>query len=149
MRTQRRALLRAVAGAAVAAPALAACDLFEPDPPPPPDPLTGFHAQTLALVTLYETAEPRFAAIRDAHRAHADAIAKIMYPAPSSASPAAASAGPSAAPAATAPAPASLRQAEQTAWRQAVEACLAAPAARATLLGEIAAARACHLEALP
>lgn len=147
MRTQRRALLRAVAGAAVAVPALAACDLFDPDPPPPPDPLTGFHIQTLALVTLYETAEPRFAAIRDAHRAHADAIAKIMYPAPPAASPAAASAGPTAAPAA--PTTASLRQAEQSAWRQAVEACLAAPAARATLLGEIAAARACHLEALP
>lgn len=147
MRTRRRALLRAVVGAAVAAPALAACDLFEPDPPPPPDPLTGFHTQTLALVTLYEAAGPGFAVIRDAHRAHADAIAKIMYPAPAGASPAAPSAGPTAAP--PSPAPASLRQAEQAAWQQAVEACLAAPAARATLLGEIAAARACHLEALP
>jgi hypothetical protein len=148
-RTRRRALLRAVAGAAVVTPAahaLSACGLFKPDPPPPPDPLTGFYLDTLALAAFYE-ADPRpvAAPIRDAHRAHAAALAAIMYPPPSSATPV----PPSVAPSAAAPAtPASVREAEQSAWQKAVDACLTAPAQRATLLGEIAAARACHLEVL-
>lgn len=142
MRTQRRALLRAVAGATLVAPALAACDVFRPDPPPPPDPLTQFYLDTLALAGLYDAeTRPEAVAIRDAHRAHAAALAAIMYPPPASAGPAAPSAQPSAA-------PANVREAEQAAWQKAVDACLAAPAERATLLGEIAAARACHLEAL-
>jgi peptidoglycan/LPS O-acetylase OafA/YrhL len=139
MQTQRRALLRAVVGAAVLAPALAACDLFQPDPPPPPDPLTGFYLDTLALAALYETdSRPLVAPIRDAHKAHAAALAAIMYPPPAAASPVAPSGTP----------PANVREAEQEAWQKAVDTCLAAPAERATLLGEIAAARACHLEVL-
>ena len=145
MQTQRRALLRAVVGAAVVAPALTACDLFKPDPPPPPDPLTGFYLDTLALAALSPTdARPLVAPIRDAHRAHAAALATIMYPPPGSAAPVPPSAQASAAPAT----PAALREAEQKAWQKAVDACLTAPAERATLLGEIAVARACHLEAL-
>jgi hypothetical protein len=145
MQTQRRALLRAVVGAAVGAPTLAACDLFKPDPPPPPDPLTGFYLETLALAALYETdSRPQAAPIRDAHNAHAAALAAIMYPKPASAGPVAPSAKPTAAPAT----PASIREAEQKAWQKAVEVCVAAPAQRATLLGEIAVARACHLEVL-
>jgi len=144
-RTQRRALLRAVVGAAVVAPALAACDLFKPEAPPPPDPLTGFYLDTLALAALYETdSRPLVATVRDAHKAHAAALAAIMYPPPGSAAPVPPSAAASAAPAT----PASVREAEQKAWQKAVDACLTAPAERATLLGEIAVARACHLEVL-
>lgn len=145
MHAQRRALLRAVVGAAVAAPALAACELFKPDPPPPPDPLTDFYVDTLALAALYETdSRPLVAPIRDAHKAHAAALAAIMYPPPPSASAAPVTAAPSRAPSS----PTAVREAEQKAWQKAVDACLAAPAERATLLGEIAVARACHLEVL-
>jgi hypothetical protein len=54
---------------------------------------------------------------------------------------------PSAAPSAAAAG--SLKTAEEQAQKEAVEVCLAAPAYRAVLLAEIAAARACHLEVLP
>jgi hypothetical protein len=147
MQKQRRALLRAVVGAAVVAPALAACDLFQPDPPPPPDSLSEFYLETLALAALYETDQrPLVAPIRDAHKAHASALAAIMYPPPASAGPVPPSAQPSAA---TATATATnVREAEQKAWQKAVDLCVAAPAERATLLGEIAVARACHLEVL-
>jgi hypothetical protein len=145
MHTQRRALLRAVVGAAVAVPALAACDLLKPDPPPPPDPLTDFYLDTLALAALYENdSRPPSAPIRDAHKAHAAALAAIMYPPPASTGPVPPSTAPSAAPSG----PAALRDAEQKAWQRAIDACLSAPPERATLLGEIAVARACHLEAL-
>ena len=132
-------------GAAVVAPALAACDLFKADPPPPPDPLTEFYLETLALAAVYETdSRPLVAPIRDAHKAHAAALAAIMYPPPAGTSPVPPSVKPSAAPTT----PASVREAEQKAWQKAVDTCLAAPAERATLLGEIAVARACHLEVL-
>jgi len=148
MQTQRRALLRAVVGAAVAAPVLAACDLFQPDTPPPPDPLTDFYFDTLALAALYESdSRPLVAPIRDAHKAHAAALAAIMSPRPASAGPVPPSTRPSGAPSSP-DTPTALREAEQKAWQKAVEACVAAPAERATLLGEIAVARACHLEAL-
>jgi hypothetical protein len=144
----RRSLLRSVFTAAAAAPLLAACDLLDsdPPPPPPPDPLTDFYQQTAALVQRYETettaaaASPILITIRDAHRAHLTALAAIMKPAPSG--------SPVPAPSAT-PAPTGLRQAEQLAQQQAIQACMTAPPSRAVLLGEIAAARACHLEVLP
>lgn len=142
MPKSRREVLLTVAAVAFASPALAACDLLgKPDGPPPPDPLTDFYASTLALVALYETAavaNPQLAPIRDAHKAHAEAIRSIMKPAPSSATPAPT---PTAAP--------DWRAAEQQGYETATQVCLTAPAARATLLGEIAAARACHLEVLP
>ncbi len=147
---RRRALLRTALGAAVLGPTLAACDLFSPDPPPPPDPLTDFYNETLALAALYDaqaarvssaTANATLLAIRDAHRAHAGALAAIMFPAPPS--PSGAPPLPSAA-----PSPEPLRETERTAWQKAVEACVAAPAERAQLLGEIASARATHVEVL-
>jgi hypothetical protein len=144
----RRSLLRSVFTAAAAAPWLAACDLLDGDPPPPPKPdsLAPFYEQTAALIQRYETeiaAAPAAAilvTIRDAHRAHLAALAAIMKPAPSG-SPAPASASPAAA--------GDLRRAEQQAQRSAVLTCMTAPPNRAILLGEIAAARACHLEVLP
>lgn len=144
--TRRRAVLRAIVGAALVAPALAACDLldFTPDPPPPPDPLTAFYDDTLALIAIYEAqmgADARLPAIRDNHRAHAQALAAVMRPAPPS---------PSAAPPSPLPSapPEQLRETEQKAWQKALDACVAAPAERSTLLGEIAAARAAHVEVL-
>lgn len=150
--TRRRALLRSVAGAALFTPALAACDLLdlEPDPPTAPDPLAAFHSETVKLADRYDaelaTAGAKreiLVAIRDSHRTHAAALAAIMRPPP----PASPSAGPSVT-ASEGAAAGGLREAEQNAWRKAVETCVAAPAGRAVLLGEIAAARACHLEAL-
>lgn len=150
--TRRRALLRSVAGVAALTPAMAACELldFEPEPPPPLDPLTGFHGRTLRLAARYDAELaaagdrlPVLTAIRDAHLAHAAALAAVMRPPPA--------ASPSAEPSATpgvGPDPGGLREMEQAAWREAVDSCIAAPAGRAVLLGEIAAARACHLEAL-
>ncbi|HCT78159.1 MAG TPA: hypothetical protein DGT23_16600 [Micromonosporaceae bacterium] len=132
---------------ATAMPLLAACDLLDgkPPTPPAPDALADFYAQTMALVALYDVAvsgAPQLASIRDAHRAHAAALAGIMRPAPSAQPSGAASAPASAT-------PAELRQAEQLGYQKAMEVGLTAPGPRATLLGEITAARACHLEVLP
>jgi hypothetical protein len=105
--------------------------------------LTEFYAGTVALAALYEAAiaaDPKLTPIRDAHRAHAAALAAVMKPAPPSNTPAAT---------AGASAPADLRAAEQRGYQKAIEVCLTAPPTRATLLGEIAASRACHLEVLP
>ncbi|GIH06002.1 hypothetical protein Rhe02_40690 [Rhizocola hellebori] len=140
-------MLRSVFTAAAAAPALAACDLLdsEPPPPPPPDQLTEFYGQTAALIQTYETAIAATPAaailvtVRDAHKAHLAALAAIMKPAPSG----------SPVPASPSTPRGEVRQAEQQARLAAIEACMTAPPNRATLLGEIAAARACHLEVLP
>src|SRR5262245_8185963 len=86
----RRELLLSVAVLGTTVPLLAACDLLGPDGPPPPDPLTEFYAGTLALAALYEAAivsNPKLTPIRDAHRAHAAALAAVMKPAPPSATP--------------------------------------------------------------
>ncbi len=147
VRNSRRSLLRSVFTAAAAAPLLSACDLLDGDPPapPPPDPLTEFYAETISLINNYDTAivaAPASAilvTIRDAHKAHLAALAAIMKPAPS---------GTPQPPASAAPA-ANLRQAEAQAQQSAITACMTAAPARVTLLGEIAAARACHLEVLP
>ncbi len=147
----RRSLLRnvfAATAATIAAAPLAACDLLDgdPPPPPPPDQLTEFYHQTAALIQRYEmeiaagAAAPILVIIRDAHKAHLAALAAIMKPAPSG-SPAPA--------ASSSPAGGGLRQAELQAQQSAVQACMTAAPSRATLLGEIAAARACHLEVLP
>jgi hypothetical protein len=144
----RRSLLRSVFTAAAAAPLLTACDLLDSDPPapPPPDPLTDFYQRTAALVQRYETeataasASPILIIIRDAHRAHLAALAAIMKPPPSASPTPTASAG---------PAPGDLRAAEKQAQQEAIEACMTAAPNRAILLGEVAAARACHLEVLP
>lgn len=143
----RRDMLRRVIGIAAVTPVLAACDLLQHDsgPPPPPDPLTAFHTHTVALAAAYDAAiaaSPQLATtltpIRDTHRAHAAAVLAILRPVPSLLPSASSSA-----------AAGSLKTAEEQAQKEAVEVCLAAPAYRAVLLAEIAAARACHLEVLP
>jgi hypothetical protein len=156
----RRSVLLAF-GASVGAVTLSGCGLLDskPKPPPAPDALTAFLAETNALLTQYETAISRFPAIaatlipiRDAHRAHAAALVAIMTPppvVPSGVASGAPSSGASTAPTGDQKTEVSkLRTAEQAAQKKAVETCATAPAARATLLGEIAAARAGHLEVL-
>ncbi|GGJ77056.1 hypothetical protein GCM10010123_03800 [Pilimelia anulata] len=137
----RRALLRAAA----LVPAAAVAAGCRPGRPAAPDPLTGLLAGTVALAALYarviETTPAlaaRLAPVRAAHEAHAAALTAVIAP-PTT---------PPAPPPGAAPTVATLRRAERTGQRAAAAACLAAPAARATLLGEIAAARATHLEVL-
>jgi hypothetical protein len=137
--TRRRLLI-----AAASAPALAGCDA-EPSPPPPPDPLQPLLDEALALAAAYDraiAADPgagaRLAPLAADHRAHAAELTKVINPA----------ANPSSARSAAPAAPASLREAEQSAQRTAVAACMAAPADRAALVGSIAAGRATHAEAL-
>jgi hypothetical protein len=80
------------------------------------------------------------------HRAHAAELARVFGASLPSAPAPAASGG---APAGDAPATlAALRKAEQAAQRTAVAAAKQAPAARAALIGSIAACRATHAEAL-
>lgn len=149
----RRAFLRGFAGfaGAGAVASLAGCDLFGGSSPPDPEPhaLAGFLAATVALGGLYDgtlkavdALPATVGAIRDAHRAHAKAIAEaIGEPTP----PAAASAS---APTDRTAAIAALIAAEKTASADAVTECLAASPRFAALLGSIAAARATHLEVL-
>ncbi|MEH1128066.1 hypothetical protein [Micromonospora sp. CPCC 206061] len=139
---------------AVAAYPLAGCDVFESEPEPAasPDPLAPLLAATLDLAARHEAAIAAYPALADrltpvleAHRQHATELAKVTGAA--SASPAAPAASASAAPAGDATATlAALRTAEQQGQKAAADACLAAPAARAALLGSISAARATHLE---
>jgi hypothetical protein len=124
---------------------LAACDRAPRAPqPPPPDPLNPFYQDTAALLARYQAtiaAQPgladRLGTIRDAHRAHLQALAREIGPGLS------ASPNPSAA--AGAPASlAALSAAEKDGAAAATAACLHAPSYRAALLGSIAAARASH-----
>ena len=147
----RRALLRAamgLAGAAVAAGALAGCEGLGGDgAPDDANPLLDFLTATVQLADRYDgaiTAVPALSAaltpIRDAHRAHATALAaalEVPAPAPSGTNP-------------TDPttAKAALVDAEKVGRDAAAAACLAASAAFAPLVGSIAAARATHLEVL-
>lgn len=131
----RRSLL---IGAALTA--TAGCDATEPSPPPPPDPLLPLLDEALALAGAYDraiAADPaqsaRLTPLAADHRAHAAELAKLITAKP----------GASIGSAAT-----DLRTAEQTAQRNAVAACKAAPADRAALVGSIAACRATHVEAL-
>jgi hypothetical protein len=154
--SSRRALLRgalAVAGAGLISPALAACGLFDhssADSPPTPA-LEGLLAHTVALGHQYDatiTAVPALAELltplRDAHRAHADAIAAaIGRPVPSPA-PSDATSVPTDGPAARS----ALAAAEKTAQAEALAACLSATDRLAPLLGSITAARAAHQEVL-
>lgn len=154
----RRDFLRGVLASAAtgvfgvsAAAGLAGCNPFaEPqDEPPPADELAGFLGATVALGDRYDTtiaAVPALAEIltpmRDAHRAHADALASALgVPVPSGGDADPAPSGRSAALAA-------LAEAEKSARTEAVAACLAASVRLAPLLGSIAAARASHVEVL-
>lgn len=129
---------------------LTGCDDLTGSPADETHPLDGFLVATVTLGALYTTAitavpalAPTLTPLRDAHQAHASALAGALgrkVPA---------------APAATAPVPAdqaaaraTLATAETTGRDEAVTACLAAAPRLAALLGSIAAARASHLEIL-
>jgi hypothetical protein len=128
-RPTRRDLLRLL-GAGLSAGVLAGCGLLDrADPEPEPDPLLPFLAGTRDLVTAYDgflaqhpDRATRLQPVRDAHVAHAAALVTLINP-------------PSAA-------------LESGAARTAYDTCLAAPGRRATLLGEIAAARTTHVAVL-
>ncbi|HEU4420927.1 MAG TPA: hypothetical protein VFR67_00115 [Pilimelia sp.] len=159
----RRAVLRAAgAGAAsLIGYALSGCDLFtdRTSPPPAPDPLAPLLAETVELIGRYDAAlaahpalSDRLVPVREAHLAHATAIARLIgAPAPGG-SPGTGTPSPSGsgtgAPADEKSTLAALRAAEQAGQRRAAQACLAAPAGRAALLGSVAAARATHAEVL-
>jgi len=154
--TTRRSFLRGVlgvAGAGVLGPgALAGCDVLGGDGGggAQPHPLDGFLLATVALGDRYDATlaavpalAPALTSVRDAHRAHATALAaelgKEVPKAPANAAPA---------PADRAEAVAAFAAAEKSARDEAVAACLAGSARLAPLLGAIAAARASHLEVL-
>lgn len=151
----RRTTLLAGALAAVAVAPLTGCDLIDRrSAAPPPDPLaplaTSAHqlaARYDAAILAHPTLAERLRPLADAHRAHAAELARVAGMTLSSAS-----AGPTASGTPTAgdvkAVLAGLRAAEQEARGAAREACLAAPADRAALLGSIAAARTSHLEVL-
>jgi sugar phosphate isomerase/epimerase len=151
--TRRRVLATGATGLALAG--LAGCGLFGgPEPPPAPDPLTPLRDAALALAATYDrTIATRpglrtlLAPIAAAHRAHAAELDRILRPA--TPAPAASSSAPTAAPTGDRrTALADLRAAERQAQKDAAAACHRAPAERAALVGSIAAARACHAEAL-
>ncbi|NUR71656.1 MAG: twin-arginine translocation signal domain-containing protein [Hamadaea sp.] len=142
--TTRRDLLRALA-AVGAAGVLAGCDLLAA-PEPDPDPLLGLLTETRALLTAYDqviAADAQSAAklqpIRATHEAHLTALTAMISPPSPTATPSSTT---------TAASVADLKRAETTAAKTAYDACLATTPARATLLGEIAAARATHLAVL-
>ncbi|WP_051367770.1 hypothetical protein [Hamadaea tsunoensis] len=140
----RRDLLRGLA-AIGAAGVLAGCDLLGDPEPPAPDPLLGFLGQTRALLAAYEAtiaAVPdlagRLQPIRETHAAHVTALTEIIKP-------------PSGTPVPSSSTPATLaglKTAEAAAQKSAYATALSVPAGRATLLGEIAAARSTHLAVL-
>jgi hypothetical protein len=150
----RRGVLRAAVAAVGLAGvgATAGCDLFgggdSDDIVVAPE-----HAEllagTVALGDAYDDAISRVPSLtaqltgpRDAHRAHAEALARALATSvPSSNS----TAGGGADPAATLTA---LAEMENRGLEAAREVCLSAPDRLASLVGTIAAARACHLEVL-
>lgn len=147
----RRAVLTAAVGLAGVA-AIGACDDpgSAPRRPVPPDPLNPFYRDTAALLARYEAAiaaDPalagRLGPIRDAHRAHLQALAREIGPGLVAQPSASSATGTS--PPATLP---DLLAAEKQAATAARSACLAAPSYRAALLGSIAAARASHVTVL-
>ena len=131
--------------------ALAGCGIFDngPDHTPPPDALQPVLDEALALAAAYDragVAQPelvkRLTPLAADHRAHATELARVIGKALPSAPAPGASDG-----AQTGDAVATLRKAEQAALRTATAA-KQAPAARAALVGSIAACRATHAEAL-
>lgn len=155
-RCGRRALLKAGLGGVLGAGLAGGCGLLDrgPDTPPPPDPLEPLRAQSQALADRYSATMtttpslvPRLRPLRDAHLAHVAALTKIIGKPPPSGSPGT-SPGSSAPPQVEADALAVLRTAEEAAARDATAACLATSAARAGVVGGIAACRTTHLEVL-
>jgi hypothetical protein len=147
--TSRRRVLLTLTGL-LAAPALTGCSVFGgADERPTVNPLAAVIESTATLANTYDaavSAHPdlvgELTPIRDAHRAHLNALATATdSPVPSSA-PAGAPAGDRAS------VLAELAGLEKTARDAAVAACLSAPARYATVLGTLAAARSAHLEVL-
>jgi hypothetical protein len=151
--TTRRTVLAGLlgtAGAAVTA-LLTGCDPFGSGQQAPPgtNELSGFATDTAAIAARYDATlavhpalTTTLGPIRDAHRAHVNALAQamgipIMSP-PAAGEP----------PADQASAVGALVTAEKSAHDAAVTACIAATTRYAGLLGSIAAARATHLEVL-
>lgn len=155
--TSRRSFLRGalgIAGVGLVGTAglgsVAGCEAFAGAPEPQPHPLEGFIADTLALADRYGAtiaAIPDLATmltpIRDAHLAHAEALAAAT----GVELPAASDPGGSV-PSAPQLALRALATAEAEARDAAVTECLAAGSWIAPLLGAIAAARSCHLEVM-
>jgi hypothetical protein len=160
--TTRRTFLRGLLGvsSAGAAAALSGCDIFASNSPPPaeavPPELAGFLAATTALGDRYDATLAAVDAlpatvgrIRDAHRAHAVALAKaIGAPTPTASPGGAGPSGAASAPTDRDQALAALVTAEKAAHDAAVTECLASSPRYAALLGSIAAARQTHLMAL-
>jgi hypothetical protein len=153
-RHTRRTILGATAAASLGATTLAGCGIFGngPDQPSSPDPLQHVLDEAVALAAAYDRAaanQPglakRLTPLAADHRAHITELTRaIGTPPPSASAP-----GPSAAAVGDAVATLkSLRAAEQAAQKTANTACRQAPAARAALVGSIAACRATHAEAL-
>jgi len=153
-RLRRRSLLGAAGGGLVALGA-AGCGPFTGGPATAPAPaeLHQVLAGAVTLVSWYQAtllAQPgladRLGPLLADHSAHVAALltaaGQPTSPAPSP------TATPSAVPGDEAAALAQLRSAEQAAQAVAVDACVAAPAGYAALLGSIAACRASHAEAL-
>ena len=147
----RRRVLGGAAGATLSMTAAAGCGLFDDDDTKPkaPDPLQPVLDEALTLAAAYDraalaqpTLSARLTPLAADHRAHAAELAKLIgEPLPSGA----ASPAPASDAAATV---AALRKSEQAAQKTAASACRQTSAARAALVGSIAACRATHAEAL-
>jgi hypothetical protein len=131
---------------------LTGCGLLGQDdgPPPTPDPLEPLTAEARELAARYRAAlaaDPGLAElltpIAEAHEAHAGELARLIgRPAATATATTDAMSGDRAA------LLAELRGAEERGRENAAKLCAEAPAARAALLGSIAAARATHVEVL-
>ncbi|WP_203993890.1 hypothetical protein [Micromonospora lutea] len=152
----RRAVLRAGALLALggAAAPLTGCGLFDRDEEPPqPDPLAPLLDESLRLAaglraaaTVHPDLAARLVPLAESHEAHAAELARLTGVTTASATPTASPSGPP--PGDQSAVLAALRQSERAGRESAIQACSAAPAERAALLGSVAAARATHLEAL-
>jgi hypothetical protein len=153
-------VLAGAAGLAATA-GLAGCtaNSGKPAPSPSPDPLAPVLSDTEALIDLYaatSAAQPSLAAQLDPllaeHRAHAAALRSAMGLASAPASASAGSPSPGTSGVTVPDDPAAARSAvvgaERAAQVAAVKDCLASHPEHASLLGSIAASRACHLEVL-
>jgi len=153
-RLSRRGLLRAAGALVATGGTLAGCGYLSSGPHwrPGADPLAGLRDATAALADRYEATVARHASlagrlgpVRDAHRAHLDALNRQLV---STAAPAPPSTPAPPVPDDPAAAVSALLAAENAARADAAAACLAAPGWRAALLGSITAARASHVEVL-
>lgn len=137
---------------ALAAAPLAGCGMFDREEPDHEDALDPLLAATVRLVAVYDAAiaahpdlAERLTPLRDAHQAHAKALAQLIGRRASSLSPSPVASPPAADATAVL---AQLQAAEKAGQDEAAAACLAAPADRTALLGSITAARATHRQVL-